>query len=164
MYKIDLVNRSDLSAIRNVNEKAIPAVNTVSESEFEWFYENALYFKKVIKKVELAGFLLVLPTGLNYDSLNYKWFSKRYTDFAYIDRIAIKENYKGNGVGTSLYLDLEKSISDNIKLIACEYNIKPLNETSQNFHRKLNYINVGTQLTENNTKEVSLMIKKLDKK
>lgn len=164
MYTIDLVNRSDLSAIRNVNEKAIPAVNTVSESEFEWFYENALYFKKVVQNVKLAGFLLVLPTGLNYDSLNYKWFSKRYKDFAYIDRIAVKENYKGNGAGTSLYLDLEKSISDKIKLIACEYNIKPLNKISQKFHRKLNYINVGTQLTENNTKEVSLMIKKLDER
>ena len=52
-------------------------------------------------------------------------------------------------------------MKDKYDLIACEFNIKPLNETSKKFHEKLNYKNVGYQYTENGTKQVSLMIKKL---
>jgi predicted GNAT superfamily acetyltransferase len=42
------------------------------------------------------------------------------------------------------------------------YNIKPLNMISENFHQKMAYKNVGTQLTENNTKQVSLMVKEIN--
>ena len=33
---------------------------------------------------EVCGFLLVLPAGQKYESLNYKWFSGKFSDFAYI--------------------------------------------------------------------------------
>ena len=100
--------------------------------------------------------------NIPYKSLNYSWFSKRFNNFAYIDRIAVKEEYNRQGIGTLLYSDLEQSLPKDIKIIACEYNIKPLNKVSQNFHQKMEYKNVGTQFTENNTKEVSLMIKKIN--
>ena len=93
-------------------------------------------------------------------SLNYKWFSGRYEKFAYIDRIVIMDEFKKNGIGKSLYLDLEKNISE-YELIACEFNIEPPNPISKKFHESLNYENVGYQLTENETKKVSLMIKKI---
>ena len=162
MMQISLIDRDELSLISEINEEAIPAVNTISKKEFIWFYENSIYFKKVTVKKILAGFLLVLPMNIPYKSLNYSWFSKRFNDFAYIDRIAVKEEYKGLGIGTLLYSDLEQSLPNDIKIIACEYNIKPLNKVSQNFHQKMEYKNVGTQFTENNTKEVSLMIKKIN--
>ena len=162
MMQISFVDRDELTLINKINEEAIPAVNTVSKKEFIWFYENSIYFKKVTVKKILAGFLLVLPMNIPYKSLNYSWFSKRFNDFAYIDRIAVKEEYKSLGIGTLLYSDLEQSLPKDIKIIACEYNIKPLNKVSQNFHQKMEYKNVGTQFTENNTKEVSLMIKKIN--
>jgi len=162
MMQISFVDRDELTLISKINEEAIPAVNTVSKKEFIWFYENSIYFKKVTVEKILAGFLLVLPMNIPYKSLNYSWFSKRFNDFAYIDRIAVKEEYKSLGIGTLLYSDLEQSLPKDIKIIACEYNIKPLNKVSQNFHQKMEYKNVGTQFTENNTKEVSLMIKKIN--
>tara|TARA_B100000035_G_scaffold193824_1_gene165467 strand:+ start:966 stop:1457 length:492 start_codon:yes stop_codon:yes gene_type:complete len=162
MMQISFVDRDELTLISKINEEAIPAVNTVSKKEFIWFYENSIYFKKVTVEKILAGFLLVLPMNIPYKSLNYSWFSKRFNNFAYIDRIAVKEEYKSLGIGTLLYSDLEQSLPKDIKIIACEYNIKPLNKVSQNFHQKMEYKNVGTQFTENNTKEVSLMIKKIN--
>jgi hypothetical protein len=162
MMQISFVDRDELTLISKINEEAIPAVNTVSKKEFIWFYENSIYFKKVTIEKNLAGFLLVLPMNIPYKSLNYSWFSKRFNNFAYIDRIAVKEEYKSLGIGTLLYSDLEQSLPKDIKIIACEYNIKPLNKVSQNFHQKMEYKNVGTQFTENNTKEVSLMIKKIN--
>ena len=160
--QVSKVEIDDLSIIRVINDEAMPAVNSVSVEEFVWFHKNSIYFKKVSLDESLAGFLLVLPMNIPYKSLNYTWFSKRYNNFAYIDRIAVKEELKGSGIGTLLYTDLEKSLPKEIKMIACEYNIKPLNMISKNFHQKMSYKNVGTQLTENNTKQVSLMVKEIN--
>ena len=156
------VNINDLSIIKVINDEAVPAVNAVAEKEFIWFHKNSIYFKKVILDETLAGFLLVLPMNIPYKSLNYNWFSVRYNNFAYIDRIAVKKEFKSSGIGTLLYTDLEKSLPKEIKMIACEYNIKPLNMISENFHQKMAYKNVGTQLTENNTKKVCLMVKEIN--
>jgi len=163
MFKLREVTISDLEKIRTINEEAIPAVNTVSLDEFKWFLKRSIYFKVSLNEDEqVCGFLLVLPTGLEYESLNYKWFSDKFSDFAYIDRIAVKDEFRGKGIGKSLYVDLEKSVMKDIKRIACEFNIKPPNLVSKKFHEGLAYKRVGTQLTENETKEVSLMIKEIN--
>ena len=163
MFKLREVTISDLEKIRKINEEAIPAVNTVSLDEFKWFLKRSIYFKVSLNDDEqVCGFLLVLPTGLKYESLNYKWFSDKFSDFAYIDRIAVKDEFRGKGIGKSLYVDLEKSVMKDIKRIACEFNIKPPNLVSKKFHEGLAYKRVGTQLTENETKEVSLMIKEIN--
>ena len=163
MFKLREVTISDLEKIRKINEEAIPAVNTVSLDEFKWFLKRSIYFKVSLNDDEqVCGFLLVLPTGLKYESLNYKWFSDKFSDFAYIDRIAVKDEFRGKGIGKSLYVDLEKSVMKDIKRIACEFNINPPNLVSKKFHEGLAYKRVGTQLTENETKEVSLMIKEIN--
>ena len=161
MFTLRDAKHSDIDKIVQINKSAIPAVNYVSYNEFEWFLNRKLYFKIAENSHgAISGFLLVLPSGLDYKSLNYKWFSGRYEKFAYIDRIVIMDEFKKNGIGKSLYLDLEKNISE-YKLIACEFNIVPPNPVSKKFHESLNYENVGHQLTENETKKVSLMIKKI---
>ena len=163
MFKLREATISDLEKIRTINEEAIPAVNTVSLDEFEWFLERSIYFKVSLNEDEkVCGFLLVLPTGLEYESLNYKWFSNKFSDFVYIDRIAVKDEFRGKGIGKSLYVDLEKSVMKDIKRIACEFNINPPNLVSKKFHEGLAYKRVGTQLTENEAKEVSLMIKEIN--
>ncbi len=161
MFNLRDAKHSDIEKIVSINESAIPAVNYVSYDEFEWFLYRKLYFKIAENSHgTISGFLLVLPSGLEYKSLNYKWFSDKYSKFAYIDRIVIMDEFKNNGIGKSLYLDLEKNIID-YEFIACEFNIKPPNPISKKFHESLNYKNVGYQLTENQTKKVSLMIKKI---
>ena len=161
MFTLRDAKHSDIDKIVQINKSAIPAVNYVSYNEFEWFLNRKLYFKIAENSHgAISGFLLVLPSGLEYKSLNYKWFSGKYDKFAYIDRIVIMDEFKENGIGKSLYLDLEKNISGH-KLIACEFNIEPPNPISKKFHESLNYENVGYQFTENETKKVSLMIKKI---
>ncbi len=161
MFTLRDAKHSDIDKIVKINKSAIPAVNYVSYNEFEWFLNRKLYFK-IAENYQgaISGFLLVLPSGLEYKSLNYKWFSGRYDKFAYIDRIVIMDEFKKNGIGKSLYLDLEKNIGE-YELIACEFNIEPPNPISKKFHESLNYENVGHQLTENQTKKVSLMIKQI---
>ena len=161
MYNLRNVKIDDLKDIIEINEESIPAVNTVSLMQFKSFLRDSIYFKVVTNRSQkICGFLLVLPSGLEYDSLNYRWFSSRYEKFAYIDRIAISKNWRNKGMGKSLYTDLENTLKD-YNLIACEFNVIPLNLVSKQFHESLDYENVGFQLTENGTKKVSLMTKKI---
>jgi predicted GNAT superfamily acetyltransferase len=46
--------------------------------------------------------------------------------------------------------------------MACEYNLRPKNEVSRQFHRRYGFKEVGTQETENGKKTVSLQIKAVD--
>ena len=161
MFELRDVKIADLKNIILINEDAIPAVNSVSYDEFLNFYKNKTYFKAAIDNDNcICGFLLVLPSGLDYQSLNYKWFTERYNKFAYIDRIAISKKFRRLGIGKSLYLDLERTLVD-YQMIACEFNIEPPNPISKSFHEGLNYKNVGFQYTENHTKKVSLMVKNI---
>ena len=161
MHNLRNVKIDDLKDIIEINEESIPAVNTVSLMQFKSFLRDSIYFKVVTNRSQkICGFLLVLPSGLEYDSLNYRWFSGRYEKFAYIDRIAISKNWRNKGMGKSLYTDLENTLKD-YNLIACEFNVIPLNQVSKQFHESLDYENVGFQLTENGTKKVSLMTKKI---
>ena len=161
MHNLRTAKIDDIKDINEINEETIPAVNTVSLMQFKSFLRDSIYFKVVTNRSQkICGFLLVLPSGLEYDSLNYKWFSSRYEKFAYIDRIAISKNWRNKGMGKSLYTDLENTLKD-YNLIACEFNVIPLNLVSKQFHESLDYENVGFQLTENGTKKVSLMTKKI---
>ena len=46
MIEISKVQISDLSSVRTINEKAIPAVNSVSEEEFIGFMRNLSILEK----------------------------------------------------------------------------------------------------------------------
>ena len=161
-YQIRNVETIDIDTLIKINELSIPAVNSITKTQFEWFYKNSLYFK-LIQSVEkeVQGFLLTLDSSLDYESLNYKWFQERYDDFAYIDRIAILEKHKRNGLGRKLYMDLEKSIKSDYKMIACEYNLRPMNYESEKFHISIGYQRAGNLITQKGAKEVSLMIKNI---
>ena len=89
------VDSGDIQELVRINDLAIPAVNSISSNKFEWFLENSLYFKLIeSSSKEVKGFLLVLRQNLEYESLNYIWFNRRFKKFAYIDRIAILSPYK----------------------------------------------------------------------
>ena len=57
----------------------------------------------------LAGFVLTFVSGSAYDSENFGWFSDRFGDFCYLDRIVIHEDFRRRGLGTAVYDELESS-------------------------------------------------------
>ena len=158
-YKIIDAEKSDLSEILSLNQKAMPAVSFMDEKSLNYFYRVSEYFKliKCGKENKIYGFLIGLTEDLNYKSENYLWFSKRYSSFMYIDRIVIKEESIGLGLGTMLYNNLIDYSKNKFKNIICEYNIKPMNQISKKFHEKFGFKRVGNQKTEGGTKEVLMM-------
>ena len=158
-YEIIDAKKSDFSEIISLNQKAIPAVSFMDEDSLHYFHNVSEYFKLIKRENEniIYGFLIGLTERLNYKSENYLWFSKRYSSFMYVDRIVIKEDSLGLGLGTMLYNDLIDYSKNKFKNIICEYNIKPMNLISKKFHEKFGFKRVGNQKTEGGTKEVLMM-------
>ena len=151
----------ELPYLLKMNQKALPAVSSVSIEDMEHFLYIVDYFRTLKVENKIAGFLIALSPGKDYSSLNYKWFEKTYNSFMYVDRIVIDTNYHRNGLGTLFYNDLETFSIKKSSRITCEVNIRPKNEGSMVFHENYGFEQVGTQTTEEGKKEVSLMSYKL---
>lgn len=157
-YEIVDAQPSHYPGIILINESAVPHVNSITEDDLATLAAQSTYFRVVLLPDDaVAGFLLVLREGQNYQSLNYRWFSNQYETFAYVDRIVVTEANAVSGLGKALYQDLIQSVESHVPVITCEVNLKPVNERSLNFHRKLGFAEVGQQETEGGSKTVCLM-------
>ena len=115
-----------------------------------------------------AGFCMVLPPGVDYDSVNYGWFSRHardlgYDTFAYLDRIAVVPAARRHGVGRALYAELVRVLSGSVPVLFCEVNVRPRNDPSLAFHAGIGFREVGQQDTDGGRKRVSLLALDLER-
>lgn len=161
MELLDLT-AADVSQFLELNNRAVPHVNGLTEAAALELFGQAFYAKQFRARGYLAGFLLVLAPGKAYESLNYRWFSARFDAFAYVDRIVIAEDHRGEGLGQKFYKDLVNVCQTNgIPRICCEVNLRPPNPGSSAFHQQQGFMSVGSQETEGGAKEVDLLVKEL---
>ena len=155
------VSPKDLDQVLRLNDDSVPHVSRIDAAEMDWFASNAHYFRIVRHEQQLVGFLIGLRPGLPYSSPNYRWFSDNYTDFGYVDRVAVSKAARRMGIASRLYQDFAESLRDQVDVMTCEVNIRPANESSMQYHLRHGFVQVGTQQTEGGKKEVALLEKKL---
>jgi predicted GNAT superfamily acetyltransferase len=118
----------------------------------------ACYHKVALVNHVVAAFLLAMRHDSPYKNVNFAWFAGRYDQFLYIDRIVVSSACRGMRLGSLLYEDLFGFAKrECIPLLACEYNIFPLNEASRSFHDKFGFEEQGTQWV-GQRKQVSLQV------
>lgn len=161
-YEIRDIDPRSISIIHEMNECALPHVNSVSMDYFRTQVENGGYFRAVYAADEPVAFLLAMDETAQYDSLNFLWFRRHYPRFVYIDRVVVGPDHRRAGHGARLYGDLERWACGRTPRLACEVNVRPPNEPSLRFHRHLGFTVVGSQETDSGSKTVSLMTKELD--
>ena len=83
----------------------------------------------------LAGFVLAVPPGSDYVSVNYRWFENRGTDHLYVDRVVVAPYARRRGVAGLLYGAVEEAARG--------------------------YVEVGRQDTDGGAKTVALLAKPL---
>ena len=160
IIKIRNAHRDDLGNLVELNQSNLPHVGSITQSEMAQLHDQAICFRIAEFSGQTAGFLIAFDPKADYASLNYLWFKKRYPNFVYIDRIVIAAEARRKGIANSLYRDLEHFAGERqIPLMACEYNLRPKNDVSRQFHQRYGFNQVGTQETENGKKTVSLQIK-----
>ena len=148
---------ADHAAVLALNNNATPHVNALSDDEFAWITSRADYFRVAEDESGLAAFVIALRPGLEYWSLNYRWFSDRGGEFLYLDRIVVDERARGTGVGRAMYADIDRFASGRWPCITLEVNLVPPNPGSLAFHERLGFKRVGVRQEEGGTKAVALM-------
>jgi predicted GNAT superfamily acetyltransferase len=125
----------------------------MSAGEFDYYAGVAEHFVVV---GDGAGFLILIGPGVaDYESPNYRWFSERYDDFLYVDRIVIDEANRGSGLGRMLYeFAVDRAMQ---RPVLAEVNVRPRNDVSLAFHEAFGFAHVGAQQVEDGAKEVAML-------
>lgn len=155
------ITEVDLDTALALNEASVPHVSSIDLEKIRWFAEQAFYFRIARVAGRFAGFLIGLRPGIDYTSENYRWFCENYRDFGYIDRVAVAPDARRLGIASALYDDFARELNGKVQVMTCEVNIRPANETSMRFHERQGFTQVASQKTENGSKEVALMEKRL---
>jgi predicted GNAT superfamily acetyltransferase len=108
---------------------------------------------------DFAGFVVTFGPGTPYDSDNYRWFTDRFDDFYYLDRIVLHEDFRRRGLGGFVYDDVEETARKHGRL-ALEVNLVPRNDASLAFHESRGYVEVGRLGDDDHL--VTLMTKELE--
>mgnify|MGYP001215436728 FL=1 len=160
-YNILATENKDLPRVVDLNQDALPAVSSITLDDTIHFLEIVDYFRVIKINSNIIGFLIALTPGKDYQSPNYKWFEKQYSQFMYVDRIVVDPAFQGQGLGWGFYDDLKIFCQRYTPIITCEVNLKPKNDESLLFHKKYGFEQVGTQEIDGGKKEVSLMVYKI---
>jgi predicted GNAT superfamily acetyltransferase len=138
----------DLDRLHEINAANVPEVGDVDRARLQFLLDESTVALVVDVAGEVAGFCVVLPLGSSYESVNYRWFSDRYDDVAYLDRVAVDARYRRRGLGSALYRAVERRVAAaGVAAVALEVNVDPPNEPSLAFHARQGYREVGRQDT-----------------
>ena len=161
---IQPATNDDLDRILEINNAAGPHVNPLSREQLIGLVRQAVVFRKACGDSGIAGFLLAFDHRAVYTSENYQWFVGNFDRFVYVDRIAVKKEFRGCGVGKALYRDLFlETLRLNHNQVTCEVNLDPPNPASLQFHVKLGFEEVAQLRHVRDEKVVSLLILRMGK-
>lgn len=146
-----------------LNHQLVHFLSPLNLEKLTTLANNSAIFKVAMLDDEVVAFMIVFKEGADYDSVNYQWFSQKYDQFLYIDRIVVAPSTSGMGLGKRLYHDLfESARLAGIDKFTAEINTIPENPVSLNFHLALGFVEVAKQTIDNGKKEVSMQLKVLD--
>lgn len=147
----------DYDFILKLNEVNVEVLSPMPMERMLWLKEMSDMFVVAEVNGELAAFLIAIREGQPYDSENYVWFSEKYPQFLYIDRIVIDEPFRAAGLGRALYQVVkDRAIETGVKVVTCEVDTIPYNETSLKFHEAMGFREVGEQIIRGGAIKVSL--------
>ena len=133
-----------------LNQQNTPEVGDVPDignfKQLIKFSENILIAEKDSK---LIGFVLCMKQNQMYKSKNYLYLSSKFSEFLYIDRIAIGKKYRRLGIGKTMYEKIIEAAKLTEVPLLCEVNTKPKNGPSLAFHKYLGFEEIGKNDFEN---------------
>jgi uncharacterized protein len=156
----------DFQAILNLNHESVRFLSAMPQARLALLAQQCSYFRVYENQQAVCGFLMAFREHSAYDSVNYRWFNQRYDQFVYIDRIVVNPAAHGLGIGRALYADLfDFAKQSGVETVVCEFDVDPPNPASEQFHAKLGFKEVGSQVAtyagSATGKQVSMQMKTL---
>ena len=148
MFNLELLHlpleNSALRAMWLINQANIPEVGDIPTiEEFNSLTKMSSHVIVVNKGKETAGFIILMREKEEYDSLNYKFFKANYDEFLYVDRVAIKDGFRRQGLGKMIYEEVFRLAAEINTDVCCEVNTLPRNDASLAFHAEFGFQEVG---------------------
>ena len=140
------LSAADIDAMWTINEEGLPGTGKVSKNEIRQLMEFSSLSVGAYHQGELLGFVICLPPKTGYGSPNYAWFNEHYDSFVYVDRVAVSEEHRNEGVGSTLYEYVVSYSKQHGVPVAAEVNREPPNPGSMRFHHRFGFEEVGILL------------------
>jgi uncharacterized protein len=135
------IEPSDIDTLVGWNNAEIPNVSLTERDRLAWIVEMSRH--ALIAEIDgvPGGFVITLDPGTPYDSRNYEWFTTRYDDFVYLDRVIVAPHARRRGLASVMYDAIEADAVGSRVLL--EVTSDPPNEPSLAFHAARGYQSVG---------------------
>lgn len=159
---MDIVPLVNPEILLNINNSAVPDVNSLDESKAWWLVSHSVFPRMAVLDGEISGVIIVLSDHSRYESDYFRWYTQRYKNFIYIDRVVVPARARGTGVATALYQEVDHFALKNGMAIAAEVYSDPPNIASLKFHEKMGFQEIGKQSHDNEGKTVTKFMKYFD--
>ncbi len=133
------MTHSDFDSIVHLNQNALEGVGPLDNESLSLLVKMADQALVVDHgDGDIAGFVITVPPGAEYDSSRYRWFEDKLSDdYVYLDRIVVSEDHRREGVASKLYEEIEADLP-----IALE--VYETNDVSLAFHESRGFEEVGS--------------------
>ncbi|WP_332668028.1 GNAT family N-acetyltransferase [Aeromicrobium sp.] len=131
------MTHSDFDSIVHLNQNALEGVGPLDNESLSLLVKMSDQALVVEDDGDIAGFVITLPPGAEYDSSRYRWFEdKLIDDYVYLDRIVVSDEHRRKGVASKLYEEIEGDTP-----VALE--VYETNDVSLAFHESRGFEEVG---------------------
>jgi predicted GNAT superfamily acetyltransferase len=155
------VRPDDFAQVLAINAEGYPGVTRLTLAELNLARELSPYFGVAEHEAQVIGYIITYRGEQEYDGDEFNWFKQNFSNFLYIDQIAIAASARRLRVGTQFYHHLEQVAQElGLTSLVCEVNLEPPNPISLNFHARQGFGEVGTMTTQDG-RRVSLRRKVL---
>ena len=135
-----------VSDIYSINQDNVPEVGSLdSIDQQKKLLSVSSYHSILLEDDELIGFAICFRESRPYWSENYKYFENKLDRFLYVDRIAIRSEYRRQGHAKRMYEDIFNFANQDDLTVTAEVNTKPANQGSIRFHEYMGFMEVGVR-------------------
>jgi len=155
------VRSDDLPEIRRINVESSPGVTRLTVRRIAGLVTEATLAWVAVADRGIAGYLIAFLGSASYGGEEFAWFKRRTRNFVYVDQVALAPPYRGRGIGSMLYSELERWGSRRqCESLSCEVNLDPPNPASMAFHMSYGFIQIGRMHTSDG-RHVALLQKEV---
>lgn len=155
------VQEHELDAILAMNNAAGSGILPMNQTQIQYFWRSADYFRVAESDNCLVGFLIALSQDAEYESSNFNWFKQRYEKFVYVDRIVIAKGQRSAGIGRLFYADVLSYSEVRAPAVVAEVFMEKSTHPALLFHGSFGFYEVGQHQLPESPLRALMMFKEL---
>lgn len=142
------VRPDDFEQVLAINTEGYPGVSPLKLAELTLARELSPCFGVAEHASQVVGYIITYRDTQEYDGDEFNWFKQNFSNFLYIDQIAIAASARRLRVGTQLYRHIGQVAQElGLTSLVCEVNLEPPNPISLSFHSRQGFEAVGVMNT-----------------